>query len=117
MAKRAKRAELFGKLGFSSSMFSAIGGLGASLVILKRWSFSNNIIVTGPTVAMLIKLALGLAFLLGAFGFLASLQGAADGEGRVKTLGWTGFWVGAVFTMVAIVMGMCFFFFGEVIGG
>jgi hypothetical protein len=115
MAKRTKRAELFGKLGFASSMISAIGGVGTSLVILHRWNFANNIIITGGTVSTLVTLALAITFVLGAFGFVASLEGAANGEGKSKSLGWTGYWVGAVFTMVAIIMGLCFKLLGEVI--
>jgi len=111
MAKRAKKADLFGKLGFTSSMFSALGGAGALFLIVPRWGYGENLIAMGPTRASLTSLALILTFILGCFGFLAGLEGAANGEGKIKTFGWVGFWIGTIFTMVAIILGLCFKFY------
>jgi hypothetical protein len=112
MGKREKRTLLFCKLGFISSILAAGAGLAALVMMLQRWQFQDNLIVmTGKLRPPLIMAGLFFAVVLGFLGFLGSLEGAANGQGKIKSLGWLGFAIGAISTMMGIILGMCFHFY------
>jgi len=112
MAKREKRAQLFGKLGLASAAIALIGGVATLIIMAQRWSIpegkiTESVIYMKSGRAIAVYLGLFLTFLFGVFGFLAGLEGTTSTEGQIRKLGWLAFWIGAVFTMVAIVLGLC----------
>ncbi|MFA5863866.1 MAG: hypothetical protein WC975_04175 [Phycisphaerae bacterium] len=112
MSKREKRTLLFSKLGFTSSILAAGAGSAALVMMLQRWHFQDNMIVmTGKLRPLAVMAGLFLAVVLGFMGFLGSLEGAANGQGKIKSLGWLGFLIGAISAMMGIILGLCFHFY------
>ncbi len=111
MAKRAKRIELYGKLGALCSIVSIAVVLSGFMFMLHRWNFQENFILLGNRSKPALMLGFAGAVMLGFLGFLGGLEGAAEGEGKTKTLGWLGFWAGAIGTVTGIILAMCCWFY------
>ena len=115
MAKREKRAQLFGKLGLASAVLTFVGVVGSAVLLRKPWTIpdhnlakiSESMIVMGPTRSMVVYLGLFLTFAFGVFGFIAGLEATASAEAKIRKYGWIAFWVGTVCAMIAIVLGLC----------
>jgi hypothetical protein len=107
MAKREKRAQLFGKLGLLGSLLAAIGAVAGMVLVIPRWNFSESLIFMGPTRSTITTMALFMTFVLGIGGFLGGLEGVTSEDKKIKSFGWIAFWFGVVSTMVAIILGLC----------
>jgi hypothetical protein len=107
MSKQEKRARLFGRLGLLSSTLSALAVLSALIVMMPKWRSADGMFDLGTVRLPAALGSAGFAFLFGFLGFLGGLEGAAAGEGKIKSLGWVGFWVGVVGAMAGIVLGLC----------
>lgn len=113
MAKRAKarRVELFSKLGLAASILATILVAAIIIFMLRRWNFAEDLIFLGPRSKPALLFGSFLSAMFGFFGFLGGLEGASEGEGKVKTFGWFGFWAGVISTMAAVIAGMCVWFY------
>jgi hypothetical protein len=108
MAKRAEKATKLGKLGLVSSLVAAMCDVAALAIMLPKWNFQEMIIDLGTVRKPIFMLAVFLAFVFGVAGFLLGLEGASHGEGKTKSLGWIGFWIGAVSAMAGIILGLLY---------
>ena len=113
MAKRAKarRVELFSKLGLAASILATVLVIAIVIFMLHRWNFSENLIFLGKRSKPALLLGTFLSAILGFGGFLGGLEGASEGEGRIKNFGWLGFWAGVISAMAAVIAGMCIWFY------
>ncbi len=111
MAKRAKKIELYGKAGAICSLVAIVTVIVILIFMLHRWNFQENMILVGPRSKPFILLGLASAAFLGFLGFLGGLEGAAEGEGKIKTFGWFGFWAGVISAMGGVILAMCCWFY------
>ncbi len=109
--KKTKRIELYGKLGAICSLVAIIVILVGFAFMLHRWNFQENMILIGKRSKPILLLGMAGAAMLGFLGFLGGLEGASEGEGKIKTLGWFGFWVGVISTVSGLILAMCCWFY------
>lgn len=111
MGRLDARARKFAQAGLVLSVVTWLGVVAALVLMLQKWDFQENLISVGPRRSPAILLALAGAIVCGVAGLLMSLEGPARLTDQWRGYGWVGFWLGAVGTMAAIVLGLCFHFY------
>jgi len=111
MARAELRARRFMKFGLSASIVGCLGAIAAFGMMIQKWDFQENLIISGHRRTPMIMLALMVGIVCGFAGFLMSLEGAAVLKGRLRTYGWLGFWLGALGALAGLVLAVCFGFF------
>jgi len=111
VARVKRRSIVMAKFGFALSVIAAVAVIAVFVLMIPRWDFAEMVINMRSKLRMgLIMLGVVGAVLPGFAALLMGLEGAAECQGRQKTMGWFGFVLGAVTCMAGIILGLCFVF-------
>jgi len=112
VARVRRRSMTMAKTGFALAIVSGVSALLAAVFIGQKWNMGDMRIEPMQSLRQTAILAtLAVAVVGGFAALLMGLEGAAECQGRLKTMGWIGFAVGALACMAGIVLGLAFKFY------
>jgi hypothetical protein len=107
MAVREVRLQRHARLGLVSSGLSVLGALVGLGLMWQNWDSQTGMIGFGGKLRFpVIVLTLLTSMALGFAGFMLSLEGAAELQGKWRKYSWLGFGLGVAGAIMAIVFGL-----------